>query len=462
MPTGHEVEQAREAVRQGRWQDAITSLEAWIETYDDDRLAHELLALCHAKLGDWRQALAPAQRAAELGPDRASAWCNLGTILRNLGRSGEAEKALRQALVIDPSFARAEAELRQVRQEWDGQFCGVCEKVVNPVDAKECPGCGGLLHAACLERGGYCLRCTYGSGAAPPAVAVASPKSSKQSSPRVWLVPVLVIATAVIGGSLGLSVLCRSFSTPGKFGWRKMQEGVAKHAKSDYAAAISLYREATSQAPGLAAAYLAWAWAELRVNPFDKAAASLTYSGTAQGDLAAVFEELAQQAKWSQTDRLDRVDQAAEAALAALQQKGPGYKEQVAAGLGPEQTAALAYAILAASSAVRAAGAIYAFADQLDQAINAPGILSQNLSALRQSTVLRDAIGWCERARQMAAQADAVAPDLRLGEDMIVAARELSRFALSLSCLVAGIEDQARAVEDLAKMLGEMDNVFGW
>ena len=60
-----------------------------------------------ADQGSYREALVLCQRALELKPDYADAWCNLGIVLRTLGRAEDALTCLETALSLDPGSARA-------------------------------------------------------------------------------------------------------------------------------------------------------------------------------------------------------------------------------------------------------------------------------------------------------------------------------------------------------------------
>ncbi len=274
-------------------------------------------------------------------------------------------------------------------------------------------------------------------------------KPKARRSPVGIVVGAAVVSLLIAAGAVWAVVI---LNKPDRRAWRMFTAAVAYHAAGNFAEAIRLYKHATETAPGLAAAYVAWAWAELEVCPF-AGPDDISYRLDAEECLTASLESLAQQAKWGRTQQLDRADWAAWMALRALQQRGLGYERQVAAGLKPAPTAALAYGTLALTALLRAYGNVMAFADQVQNAVNAPGSTSANLAALRKSTVLADAIAWCSRAEQYGQLADAKAPELHLGTKIAAAAREMSQQAYRLSCMTARLEELARIVEELDRAL---------
>jgi len=69
--------------------------------------AHNNLAACSLKLQDPLNALYPADRAIELKPDYAEAWCNRGNALNDLKRHGEALSSYDRAIELKPDCAEA-------------------------------------------------------------------------------------------------------------------------------------------------------------------------------------------------------------------------------------------------------------------------------------------------------------------------------------------------------------------
>lgn len=453
-----DLRRAERAVQWRQWPVAVRLLRQWLLDHSDDRRAHELLALCHFEMGQWEKALAPAQQAVQLDPSRARAWCNLGAVLRKLGRFDEAEAAQQKALELDPAYRRAYVELQKIeRDRRIVPVCVICRTASVPDDVTLCPGCGAVLHSACAARAENCPACGYSlvSKDKPPAHEEAKAETTKTRVVPRWLLPVAAIVFIGLLAAGGFAVV-RQLNAPGLRGWRTFEAAVRCHAQGDYAGAIRLYEDATSIAPGLAAAYVAWAWAELELCPFSPELQDIRYRMDAEESLLAQLEDLAQQAKWGATRQLDRADGAANAALQALKRKGAGYEEQLSAGLAADETAAFAYATMAMTALLRASAGILAFVDQFENALVAPGRTSTNLAALRRSTALAQALGWCNKAERLGHLADRQAPEMHLGPRIVASARETAQTARRISCLVASVEETTRALEQLQTLAAEL------
>jgi len=74
----------------------------------------DLCAQCAQQLGDFQAAASLWQSALTLRPGQAKIWNNLGITCRALGREDDAERALREALRIDPEYARALCNLGEL------------------------------------------------------------------------------------------------------------------------------------------------------------------------------------------------------------------------------------------------------------------------------------------------------------------------------------------------------------
>lgn len=89
-------------------------------------MAHVRLAQIYRAGGMWAQAIVEAQRAIETNPDDPTAVRDLGVILSEAGKLGEAEDALKRAAAANPRDPRAVYHLGVVRQQ-----------LANPGEARE-------------------------------------------------------------------------------------------------------------------------------------------------------------------------------------------------------------------------------------------------------------------------------------------------------------------------------------
>lgn len=115
-PARSPVEDAKLFVRAGQPLLAAELLEPWLEAYPDDADAWSAMAAARHGLESREAALEAAERAVQLRPSSARNWCNLGMMLRKLGRLYEAEKALYRALGLNSSYDRARTELRKIHE----------------------------------------------------------------------------------------------------------------------------------------------------------------------------------------------------------------------------------------------------------------------------------------------------------------------------------------------------------
>lgn len=110
------IDEAKRFVRGGQPLLAIELLEPWLQAHPDDPDAWSAMAGARYELENYEGALAAAEQAAKLKPGSARNWCNLGMMLRKLGRLYEAETVLHRALTIDSSYRRARTELRKIHE----------------------------------------------------------------------------------------------------------------------------------------------------------------------------------------------------------------------------------------------------------------------------------------------------------------------------------------------------------
>jgi Flp pilus assembly protein TadD len=101
--------------------DRIASLLKLLEGSPDDPRLLFGLALEHEKRGEWEQAARRFERYLELAEDEGNAWGRLGRVLRELGRTDEAQAAYRRG--VDeaarhghPSMAQ---EFEDILADWE-------------------------------------------------------------------------------------------------------------------------------------------------------------------------------------------------------------------------------------------------------------------------------------------------------------------------------------------------------
>jgi Flp pilus assembly protein TadD len=74
-----------------------------------------------AQKGLWKEAAFRWQKAVEIDPTYASAWCNLGIGFEQLGRFNEARAAYEKALALDPDNNFIRNNYDQFREIYDRQ-----------------------------------------------------------------------------------------------------------------------------------------------------------------------------------------------------------------------------------------------------------------------------------------------------------------------------------------------------
>ncbi len=118
------VARAKRLLHQGMTGDALQLLQAHLEDHPYDRREWALLGALHFERGDWPAAEEAARRVLQLAPDSARDWCNLGVVLRKQGRLQEAAGAQQEALRLDPSYGRAQTELRKLQEPGEDPLSG--------------------------------------------------------------------------------------------------------------------------------------------------------------------------------------------------------------------------------------------------------------------------------------------------------------------------------------------------
>jgi hypothetical protein len=111
---------ANEAGLAGRWEDARVMLERAQERDPDSARVANALARIHLERHDARGAVAQAERATTLEPDRPQAWLYLAWAHHLAGEHARELKALDRALQLSPGYAEA----RIAREKAEGELAG--------------------------------------------------------------------------------------------------------------------------------------------------------------------------------------------------------------------------------------------------------------------------------------------------------------------------------------------------
>jgi hypothetical protein len=114
--------------RERVWHD---SLALWSDTAQKDSYAARPangLGLAYFDAGDFPRAVQWWQRAVKLAPRWADSWANLAMGLDALGRPAEADRALREAVRLDPHYGDIDSLLRAMR--WDKKHALPLERII--------------------------------------------------------------------------------------------------------------------------------------------------------------------------------------------------------------------------------------------------------------------------------------------------------------------------------------------
>lgn len=108
--------QGLEALQQGRWDDAITALSAYVALAPQDAETLVMLGVAYSQSGRHADALLTMDRAARLAPQAAPVHTNRGLVLERGGLPEEAVQAFQEALRLNPNDTRATQRLAALRQ----------------------------------------------------------------------------------------------------------------------------------------------------------------------------------------------------------------------------------------------------------------------------------------------------------------------------------------------------------
>lgn len=111
-------------IRQQRYGEALELYEAAIRRFPDRAALYQGLACCAGHDGLFDKAIAAAQKALDLEPNRQDLTNDLGWSLFQAGRIEEAEEVLLRAVAQDPAddLARENLRLCQAEKEEKGTF----------------------------------------------------------------------------------------------------------------------------------------------------------------------------------------------------------------------------------------------------------------------------------------------------------------------------------------------------
>jgi cytochrome c-type biogenesis protein CcmH/NrfG len=113
------VRQAREAMAQSNWAEALARLEPHVQVHPDSADAFNLLGYARRQLGRYPQALDAYQRALTIDPDHLGALEYLGELMLILHRRGDAVRHLRQLERLCPSGCDEVEDLRRAIDRYD-------------------------------------------------------------------------------------------------------------------------------------------------------------------------------------------------------------------------------------------------------------------------------------------------------------------------------------------------------
>lgn len=123
---GRFYEDIRNALRDGRTDEAIASLEAWLGSRPDDEIGLSLYGSALMRAGRGDEAVGIFERATRAHPGSFGAFGDLGFTLANLGRADAAIPVFEQAVTLRPGFYQGWAMLSRLRYE-SGDISGASD-----------------------------------------------------------------------------------------------------------------------------------------------------------------------------------------------------------------------------------------------------------------------------------------------------------------------------------------------
>ena len=116
-PSPKELKKLVVLFTEGRYTEAAILAQTMTERFPLHGFGWKLLGATFTKQGLGMDALAPMQKAAALSPSDAEVHCNLGSVLKDMGKLDEAETSCRRALQIKPDFVEALSNLGNILRD---------------------------------------------------------------------------------------------------------------------------------------------------------------------------------------------------------------------------------------------------------------------------------------------------------------------------------------------------------
>lgn len=113
-PVGTDWQSGVDALRQGRVEDAIAQLSAFVQANPNSFEGNNFLGVALAQAGRHQEAIAYLTQATRLNPQSAQAHFNLGLARMNAGQNDMARTEFQTALQLDPNHAQARQALARL------------------------------------------------------------------------------------------------------------------------------------------------------------------------------------------------------------------------------------------------------------------------------------------------------------------------------------------------------------
>ncbi|RIJ96723.1 MAG: hypothetical protein DCC45_06775 [Armatimonadetes bacterium] len=102
------LDQACELAREGRFEDSVALIEAWLGEHPRDAVAYDFLACALHKLGRKKESLSACRKAVFLDPLNPKLLFNLAVALCDQGHRAEALATVEKCLARDPDHPGAQ------------------------------------------------------------------------------------------------------------------------------------------------------------------------------------------------------------------------------------------------------------------------------------------------------------------------------------------------------------------
>ena len=112
--SGSNWQSGADALRQGRVQEAITQLSAFVQAHPGSFEGNNFLGVALAQAGRHQEAIGHLQQAVRLNPQSAQAHYNLGLACAGVGQNDTARTEFQTTLQLDPNHSRAQQALARL------------------------------------------------------------------------------------------------------------------------------------------------------------------------------------------------------------------------------------------------------------------------------------------------------------------------------------------------------------